>query len=376
MTLSQESIQHGKETVQRLLETQAKLPVRSTTPISYYYQQSDKLINEADFYYTNGESQRSFILYSRYITLFVETLKSQHTGFMNVSVHDQERVKAIIRSKALPRAEELKKKLVDKFAADYEANQKIIREVEEENASGSTVVPTTDFHTENEQALQQLKSSYAQVPPQHVALFTIPANDSGIVKTVQEPVRPFVNRSQKPVSNLFRQIRIPGDITPKFLRIAQRNTEQKVETCGILAGIRQDNQYILTHIIVPKQHGGPDSCETVKEEEIIEYVFNENLIQLGWIHTHPTQTAFCSSVDLHTHLPYQMLLQEAIAIVISPKYNETGIFCLTPDVGISVISACTKRGFHEHANNPPIYVTANHTTYDSNLPCQIVDLRN
>jgi len=38
--------------------------------------------------------------------------------------------------------------------------------------------------------------------------------------------------------------------------------------------------------------------------------------------THPTQTAFLSSVDQHTHWPYQKLLPEAIAIVCSPKFNE------------------------------------------------------
>lgn len=68
MTSSEESIRHGKDTVQRLLENQCKIPVRSTTPISYYYRQSDSLINEADYYYTSKELERSFILYSRYIT--------------------------------------------------------------------------------------------------------------------------------------------------------------------------------------------------------------------------------------------------------------------------------------------------------------------
>ena len=72
---------------------------------------------------------------------------------------------------------------------------------------------------------------------------------------------------------------------------------------------------------------------------MIEYLSHSDLITLGWIHvcrsaplisliadrslqTHPSQTAFLSSVDLHTHLSYQMLIQEAIAIVISPKYDE------------------------------------------------------
>lgn len=38
--------------------------------------------------------------------------------------------------------------------------------------------------------------------------------------------------------------------------------------------------------------------------------------------THPTQTAFLSSVDLHTHCSYQLMLPESIAIVCSPKFQE------------------------------------------------------
>ena len=40
------------------------------------------------------------------------------------------------------------------------------------------------------------------------------------------------------------------------------------------------------------------------------------------LQTHPTQTAFLSSVDLHTHCSYQLMLPEAVAIVCSPKHKE------------------------------------------------------
>ena len=38
--------------------------------------------------------------------------------------------------------------------------------------------------------------------------------------------------------------------------------------------------------------------------------------------THPSQTSFMSSVDLHTHCSYQLIMPEAIAIVCSPKFDE------------------------------------------------------
>lgn len=36
-----------------------------------------------------------------------------------------------------------------------------------------------------------------------------------------------------------------------------------------------------------------------------------SLYPLGWIHTHPTQTCFLSSVDVHTQCGYQVPLQQS-----------------------------------------------------------------
>jgi hypothetical protein len=68
MTLSEESIKYGRDIVQQILENQCRIPIRLTTPISFYYKQSNNLIDEADYYYKNNQFEQSFILYSRYIT--------------------------------------------------------------------------------------------------------------------------------------------------------------------------------------------------------------------------------------------------------------------------------------------------------------------
>ena len=47
-----------------------------------------------------------------------------------------------------------------------------------------------------------------------------------------------------------------------------------------------------------------------------------DVITLGWIHTHPSQSAFLSSVDLHTHFGYQSMMPEAIAIVYAPTHKQ------------------------------------------------------
>ena len=63
---------------------------------------------------------------------------------------------------------------------------------------------------------------------------------------------------------------------------------------------------------------------------IFSYFIRHGLITLGWIHTHPSQTCFMSSVDLHTHYGYQVMIAEAIAIVMAPsKKKDSGIFSIT-----------------------------------------------
>lgn len=54
------------------------------------------------------------------------------------------------------------------------------------------------------------------------------------------------------------------------------------------------------------------------EEEYKRYSF----FLILYLQTHPSQTAFLSSVDLHTHCSYQTMMPEAVAIVCAPKYQE------------------------------------------------------
>lgn len=44
------------------------------------------------------------------------------------------------------------------------------------------------------------------------------------------------------------------------------------------------NEFTVTHVIVPKQCGGPDYCDTENEEELFLIQDQYDLITLGWIH--------------------------------------------------------------------------------------------
>jgi len=48
--------------------------------------------------------------------------------------------------------------------------------------------------------------------------------------------------------------------------------------------LQNRNAFTVTHVIVPKQSGGPDYCDTENEEELFLMQDQYDLITLGWIH--------------------------------------------------------------------------------------------
>ena len=113
-------------------------------------------------------------------------------------------------------------------------------------------------------------------------------------------------------------------------------------------------------MIIPKQNGTKDTCHSYDEYQLLDFQIQNDLLTLGWIHTHPTQECFLSSIDLHTQLSYQLMLKEAIAIVVAPQYNPNfGIFNLT-DIGITLLQQCDKTGFHPHTNAVGFYQRTEH----------------
>lgn len=120
----------------------------------------------------------------------------------------------------------------------------------------------------------------------------------------------------------LRTIFLPPTLRHSFLSIAQANTRANLETCGILCGTLISNALFISKLVIPDQESTSDTCETINESELFDYVDGEDLMVLGWIHTHPTQTCFMSSRDLHTHCGYQVMMPESIAIVCAPSKGE------------------------------------------------------
>ncbi|KAG4999275.1 hypothetical protein AAZX31_08G044400 [Glycine max] len=176
------------------------------------------------------------------------------------------------------------------------------------------------------------------------------------------------------------QLHISTSMMESFMKLAKSNTDKNLETCGILAGLLKNRKFYITALIIPKQEATSSSCQATNEEEIFEVQDKQSLFSLGWIHTHPTQSCFMSSIDVHTHYSYQIMLPEAVAIVMAPTDSSRshGIFRLTTPGGMSVIRQCQQRGFHPHNQPPdggPIYDTCTDVYMNPDLKFDVIDLR-
>ena len=158
------------------------------------------------------------------------------------------------------------------------------------------------------------------------------------------------------------------------MQFLKDNTLHHTETCGVLGGKDTGTVFVVTHLIIPKQQGTSDSCTAFDERSFHDTFEKHNCIVLGWIHTHQSQTAFLSSVDLYNHFGYQCQLQEAIAIVCSTKYNDKRCFHLTRH-GKNVIKDCKQSGFHQHSSTiSPLYEQCSHVEF-RDIDFDVEDLR-
>ncbi|KAL2099711.1 hypothetical protein ACEWY4_004105 [Coilia grayii] len=419
-----------EERVRALTKMGSSVEVNEDVPPRRYFRSGMEMIRMANIYADEGNTEHAFILYNKYITLFIEKLP-KHRDYKTANIPEKKETMRKLKEVAFPKAEELKKQLIKQYDKDYA--EYLVRKKAEEEACARELARQRQLEAEQEAERQQqaerqqrqreqeqllvfeemlrrqeLERERQQIlhefnpPPVHVptAPPTLPVDkdvqgplpqalianptppqspESSLNHTITPPNAPMFDRSLKPgvSSDLtidgLRQLAVPSELCHKFLKLADANTARAVETCGILCGKLTKNAFTVTHVIVPKQCGGPDYCDTENEEELFLIQDQYDLITLGWIHTHPTQTAFLSSVDLHTHCSYQMMLPESIAIVCSPKFNETGYFRLT-DHGMIEISTCKQKGFHPHTKEPPLFTDSRHVTI-TDINVTVLDLR-
>ncbi|KAF5779754.1 putative proteasome endopeptidase complex [Helianthus annuus] len=187
----------------------------------------------------------------------------------------------------------------------------------------------------------------------------------------------FVDES---TSNALKDVHISTQLLDGFLDLAKDNTSRDLETCGVLGAFLKGRTYYVTTLIIPKQDSTSSSCQAINEEEIFAIHNEQSLIPVGWIHTHPSQSCFMSSVDLHTQYSYQVMVPEAVAIVMAPTDTSRshGFFRLSDPDGMNILRECQQTGFHTHkepVNGTSIYEDCSSIYLNPNLRLEICDLR-
>ncbi|XP_037611882.1 AMSH-like protease isoform X2 [Sebastes umbrosus] len=361
----------------------------------------------AAVYLEEGSLENAYVLYTKFITLFVEKLPG-HRDYQHCSLPEKQLIMKKLQEVAFPRKDELKKRLQEKYSREHSeylraqsqaaaavvdgCGQQLQRLsllgedrrrcllLEEERQRVAALrrmqIESEQFRFfEDQLRRQELANRRGEEAELKVETKVPEVTDGSCLS--QQPIRDSVrsqgadpnrNRPAAPVSQSaatlagvhaqrvegLRRVVIPRDLTYRFLLLADANTARGIETCGVLCGRLMHNEFLLTHVVIPKQSAGPDFCDMENVEELFSFQDQQNLLTLGWIHTHPTQTAFLSSVDLHTHCSYQLMLPEAVAIVCAPKHNDTGVFRLSCS-GMSEVSGCRLKGFHPHSKEPPLF---------------------
>ncbi|EZA58542.1 STAM-binding protein [Ooceraea biroi] len=335
-----------KERLRSLGEHASKVEIDPNIPARRYYRSGVEMVRLADMNMKDGSYENAYVLYIKFTTLFLDKMKA-HPQFNSIPAKDKAMNMHDLRT-ALSKAEKLKKQLLEQYQAELDKYLEDLKErerIEKERLRQEELQRQKEDEDRRNKmaALAAVRAAKAaqistsvvipeevkseQLPSVTSKTVISPSNDNKISKPSGNIITPKVDRSTKPSlltsdALSLRDIILPTKLMNNFLMLSYDNTINNKETCGILAGRLERNKLLVTHLLIPEQTGTPDSCTTHNEENIFDYQDQHNLITLGWIHTHPTQTAFLSSVDLHTHCAYQLMMAEAIAIVCAPKYDE------------------------------------------------------
>ncbi|RXM32162.1 AMSH-like protease [Acipenser ruthenus] len=311
----------AEERVRALSKMGCNIEINEDITPRRYFRSGLEMERMAAVYLEEGNLENAFVLFNKFITmaqlkkLLVEKYSKEHMEYMKGQSKTVEECYQSL--KQLQLIEEEKQRVTQLRRLQIESEQ--FRFFEDQ-------LRQQDLASRKEEAGPKVSE---QTDGGALSCLSCPSKNtkgSSCPNLAGSSQSPAVNRALSAIQNQklegLRSVVIPKDLSYKFLVLADNNTARGIETCGILCGKLTHNEFTITHVIVPKQSAGPDSCDVENVEELFSFQDQHNLLTLGWIHTHPTQTAFLSSVDLHTHCSYQLMLPEAIALVCSPKHNE------------------------------------------------------
>ncbi|PIA61989.1 hypothetical protein AQUCO_00200168v1 [Aquilegia coerulea] len=329
-------------------------------PLSLYFKLANQLIKQAKVFRDERNIIDLCTILERYCRLVSKI--PQHSSYSTYSVQEKLHHNKV-HQELTTELENLKSQLSHGFRTQKDQEVYNERKVENGGAEETKIQSSTINVNCVTQSSPFPVLTFIQSVPEAVQLSHIAASDSGD------------GQSQSSCQDVHISVRLMED----FLELARDNTNKDLETCGVLGAFLNGIFYITT-LIIPKQETTSSSCQALNEEEIYAVQSEHSLFPLGWIHTHPSQSCFMSSIDLHTQYCYQLMLPEAVAIVMAPtdSTRNYGIFRLSDPGGTTVLKECQERGFHPHkepSDGSPIYEDCSNVYVNPNLRFEIFDLR-
>ncbi|XP_061491403.1 AMSH-like protease isoform X4 [Rhineura floridana] len=390
-----------EERVRALSKLGCNITINEDITPRRYFRSGVEMERMASVYLGEGNLENAFVLYNKFITLFVEKLPS-HRDYQQCAVPEKQDIMKKLKDVAFPRTDELKKGLLKKYNAEYrkymqdkskckaellkkleqqkliEAEKKRIAQIRQQQLETEQFQFFEDQLKKQELARDQKTKENSITSEQTDGSMlssciaahlnnTFPANKSD----ASAGQSPLISRSVKPAATLsavqnnvaegLRSVVLPKDLCHKFLLLAEANTVRGIETCGILCGKLTHNEFTITHVIVPKQSAGPDYCDMENVEELFRVQDQHDLLTLGWIHVRIHKYA----VDLSEEIGRRRSLQK--------QSSCTGVFRLT-NAGMLEVSICKKKGFHPHTKDPRLFNICKHII-GKDVKITVLDLR-
>lgn len=272
--------------VRALTKKGSAVDMNEAVPLRRYFRSGMEVIRMAHVYAEEGSTEHAFVLYNKYITLFIEKLP-KHPEYKLCNIPEKKETLRKLKEIAFPQAEQLKKHLLRRYEKEYaefiskkraeaQALEQELSRQRELEAERQRVADMQRRQLEQEQ-FSRFEEMIRQKDHQREHGFNTPAphqDDTLLIPGIQGPPLPYlesptppqspqypsanhsapsatspaapptVDRSLKPghLSNNttlvdgLRQITVPAELCSKFLRLANNNTIRAVETCGILCG--------------------------------------------------------------------------------------------------------------------------------------------
>ncbi|XP_042387088.1 AMSH-like ubiquitin thioesterase 2 [Zingiber officinale] len=365
-------------------------------PVSFYFRIADQLLKQADVYRKEGNLDCLHLTLNRYVRLVSQVIpqhrnyskhsskeKLRHTKILQESTKEAEKLKLLATTNINSSGSQLGRRSKNSANNFRSTSQRWTKKILNFSSFKEGKIGHYDSRTcqrGDDNEVHVVKHYF----PSSVVSWVEEGGSSGQVSHVIFPSSNDGNSKciseGSSTSDSTKDMHISVKLTEEFLDLAKENTHRDLETCGILGAFLKNHTFYITTLIIPKQESTSNSCQALNEEEIYAILDERSLYPAGWIHTHPSQTCFLSSIDLHTQYSYQVMLPEAIAIVLAPTdpSKGCGIFRLTDPGGIAVLKECNERDFHPHsttADSSPIYEICSNIYTNSNLRFEIIDLR-